>query len=107
MDIEFIDYKAIPSKKNMYDMQKMQVCRNVLKSMECHRISFEVFERYTKILFSYCPMKGASYDILVSEFISAQNNNDIETLANFNAFAKDECKILYEKFFGEPFHLDL
>ena len=107
MDMEFINYEAISSGVSKEDLRAKQICKNILETMECERMTFIVFERYARILFGYCPIKGKNYDDIVSIFTSAQGNEDAEIITNFNAFAKDECKILNEKFFEVPFHPDL
>lgn len=106
MSIEFINSESVKSK---------QLAKNVIKGIECHKITFEVFQRYIDILSSYYPMiKGKDYDALASQFKNQQesirscdSSNHKEVLENFNEFAQEQCKVLFETLFDKPYQSDL
>ncbi len=106
MSIEFINSESVKSK---------QLAKNILNGIECHKITFEVFQRYIDILSSYYPViKGKDYNALTSQFKTVQESvrsgysgDDKEVLENFNEFAQEQCKVLFETLFDKPYQSDL
>ncbi len=109
-DVKYLNYEVIKTSDNL-----MSIGHILFQDVRCYKMTAEVFQRYTDILVGRHPnFKGDDYDDTIAEFIalskrlnSLHSKEDDEMFEEYNAFAKEQCGILYKEFINKPFDSEL
>jgi hypothetical protein len=90
------------------DARLMTMGKILFEGTKCTQLDAVKFKRYTDILINtHSKIKGDDYDVINSYLAQAIDDQNKETLENFNGFAQDHCKVLYEMFLNKPFDSEL
>jgi hypothetical protein len=106
----YLNLEVIRENKKLQNTGKI-----LFDHVDCKKMSAEVFQRYTDILIGIDQdIKGADYDLLINEFVDLKERmkglhkiEDDEMFLEYNLFAREQCKIIYQEFYNKAFDSEL